>query len=255
MVFFRWFIYFTAFLCWIECKILEDSALGLNEVAYHNEPSLIFLGAPSIVRLSSGRLVASYEYFTLPGYTPLPNISVYISDDNGQSWSFKSNITHSYWTTLFVYNNMIYAIGVDNDLDGCTVIHRSDENGATWNYNGSDKGVVLFQGKFEGGVTPVVIANQIVYHATEYWSPPYRFPQDYQAAVMSCDLSKVNPKNEDDPLMNPKNWKITPRFPFDQKWIPKSYPNLTAPGFLEGNIVIVPKPSSNELRVLNIIRF
>jgi hypothetical protein len=251
----RWFIFFTAFLYWIECKIIEDSALGLNEVAYHNEPSMIFLGAPSIVRLSSGRLVACYEHFTMPAYAQIPNVTVYISDDNGQSWSFSSNITHTFFTTLTVYNNMIYAIGIDNDSNGGTVIHRSSDNGATWNYNGSDKGVILFREKFAGGVTPIVIANQVMYHGTEYWPSPSRYPQDYQAAIMSCDLSKFTGTEEDDPLMNPKNWRITPPLPFDQKWIPKSYPHLYAPGFLEGNVVIVPKPSSKELRVLNIIRF
>jgi hypothetical protein len=100
--------------------MIEDSALGLNEVAYHNEPSLIFLGAPSIVRLSSRRLVACHEYFTLPGYIQI------------------------FFTTLTVYNNMIYAIGIDNNSNGGTVIHRSNDNGATWNYNRSDKGVILY---------------------------------------------------------------------------------------------------------------
>lgn len=69
--------------------------MGLNEVAYHSEPSQIYIGAPSIVRLPSGRLVACHEYFTLSSYVPPPNVSVYISDDNGESWSFSSNITHT----------------------------------------------------------------------------------------------------------------------------------------------------------------
>ncbi len=103
--------------------MIEDSALGLSEIAYHNEPSLIFLGGPSIIRLPTGRLIASHEYFSLASNVSLPNITVYFSDNNGQSWSFLSNMTHTYLTTLFVYNNMIYAIGIDNGLHGATVIH------------------------------------------------------------------------------------------------------------------------------------
>ena len=67
----------------IECKLIEDSTLNLNEVAYHNEPSEIYLGSPSIVRLSSGRLVASHDFFGSGcGSNPV-NVSIYISDDNG----------------------------------------------------------------------------------------------------------------------------------------------------------------------------
>jgi hypothetical protein len=55
-------------------KIIEDSSLDLNEIAYHNESSQIYLGAPSIVRLSSGRLVVSHEYFTQSSYIAIDKI-------------------------------------------------------------------------------------------------------------------------------------------------------------------------------------
>jgi len=44
-------------------KPIEDSRLDLNEVAYQNEKSRIFLGSSSIIRLSSGRLLASDDFF------------------------------------------------------------------------------------------------------------------------------------------------------------------------------------------------
>ena len=44
--------------------------------------------------------------------------------------------------------------------------------------------------------------------------------------------------------------------PFDENWIPKSYPIIIEPGYLEGNVVILPKPSSpDQIRVLNVLRF
>jgi hypothetical protein len=234
---------------------MEDTSLDLNEVAYHDEPSQIYLGSPSIVRLSSGRLVASHDFFGV-GYGSQPrNVSVYISDDNGETWSFISYIKHSYWTTLAVYNNMIYAIGTDSDSNAKIRIHRSSDNGASWNYNGNDDGVILFNGSFATGPTPIVIANQVMYRGIEAWPAPSRWPDDFQAAIISCDFSKFSGLTADDPIMSPNNWRLTPPLVFNNDWIPKSFPNITKPGYLEGNVVIVPKPSSKELRVLNIIRF
>lgn len=234
---------------------LEDSSLGLNEVIYHDEPSKIFLGSPSIVRLSSGRLVASHDFFG-PGYKSQPrNVSVYISDDQGETWIFTSFIKHSYWTTLAVYNDMIYAIGTDDDANANVIIHRSSDHGASWNYNGNDEGVILFKGSFATGPTPIVIANGVMYRGIEAWPAPSRWPDDFQAAIISCNVSKFTELTDDDPIMFPSNWRLTPPLAFNTEWIPKSFPNITRPGFLEGNVVIAPKPSSNEVRVLNIIRF
>ena len=72
-------------VCLIECKRIADSTLDLNEVAYHDEPSEIYLGSPSIVRLSSGRLVASHDFFGKGCGSNPANVSIYISDDQGQT--------------------------------------------------------------------------------------------------------------------------------------------------------------------------
>ncbi|CAF5027945.1 unnamed protein product [Rotaria sp. Silwood1] len=239
----------------IECMRIPDSNLDLNEVAYHDEPSKIYLGSPSIIRLSSGRLVASHDFFG-SGYSFQPrNVSVYISDNNGETWSFISYIKHSYWTTLAVYNDIIYAIGTDSDSNANIIIHRSNDYGLSWNYNGSDDGIILFHGSFATGPTPIVIANQVIYRAIEYWPAPSRWPTDFQAAIISCNLSKSSEFIEDDPIMSPNNWQLTSPLVFNKEWIPKSFPYLNSPGYLEGNVVIVPKPSSKEIRILNIIRF
>ncbi|CAF2666325.1 unnamed protein product [Rotaria sp. Silwood2] len=245
-------IYLMPFSHIIECTRIPDSSLDLNEVAYHDEPSNIYLGSPSIIRLSSGRLVASHDFFG-SGYRSQPrNVSVYISDNNGETWSFISYIKHSYWTTLAVYNDIIYAIGTDSDSNANIIIHRSSDNGSSWIYNGDDNGVILFHGSFATGPTPIVIANQVMYRAVEAWPAPSRWPTDFQAAIISCNLSK---SSTDDPIMSPNNWRLTPPLIFNKEWIPKSFPNISAPGYLEGNVVIVPKVSSKEIRVLNVIRF
>jgi hypothetical protein len=153
---------------------------------------------------------------------------------------------------------MVYAIGTDKDADGSVIIHRSSDNGTTWLYNGSEDGVILFPGKFATGATPIVIANGIMYRAIEYWPAPSRWGVDFQAAIISCDVSAWTTMDDeaDDPVMSSNHWRITPPVPFNQSWIPKSYPILAEPAFLEGNVVILPKSSSmGSIRVLNVIRF
>ena len=254
-----WYFLLNLSLIWsIEGVLIPDSRLNLTEISYHDEPSEIYLGSPSIVRLPSGRLLASHDFFG-SGYRSNPKtVSIFSSDDNGESWLFLSFIKNSYWTTLSVYNGSIYAIGTDSDTNGRIVIHRSNDEGQSWFYRGDDSGVILFDGKFATGATPIVLADQIIYRAVEYFPSPSKWPTDFQAAVISCDLRKAkkNQSNNDDedPIMNRSNWKITPPVPFDRNWIPKSYPFVVAPGFLEGNIVIVAN-GSNDLRVLNILRF
>ncbi len=71
-----------------------------------------YTSVPSIVRLSSGRLVASHDFFG-PGLHAHPdNASICVSDDNGVTWTFVSYIINSFWTALAVYNDKIYAIGI-----------------------------------------------------------------------------------------------------------------------------------------------
>ena len=261
MMFRGWISLVTCYLVLmhsIECKWIEDSSLDLNEIVYHDEPSQIFLGSPSIVRLASGRLVASHDFFGARYGSQPRNSSIYISDDNGETWTFRSYIKHSYYATLTVYQNNIYAIGVDNDAKANIIIHRSSDNGTSWSYNGDDNGVVLFQGSYFTSPTPIVMANQVMYRAIENFPSPYRSPVDYQATIISCDLSKFSAIGDDDPLMSAKNWRMTPPLPFNKDWIPKSYSNITSPGFANGNVVILPKPSSSsgdEIRILNVLRF
>ncbi|UJR20301.1 hypothetical protein I4U23_023432 [Adineta vaga] len=258
MFFIQWICLFV-FSYVVLCKHIPDSRLDLDEVVYHDEPSKIYLGSPSIVRLSSGRLVASHDFFG-PGYQSQPrNVSIYVSDDNGENWMFRSYIKHSYWTTLAVYNDMIYAIGTDSDTNANIIIHRSSDHGTSWNYNGNDDGIILFHGSFATGATPIVIANQIMYRAIEAWPAPSRWPDDFQAAIVSCNLTKANQSTMDDdndPIMSSNNWRITPPLSFNTSWIPKTFPNITKPGYLEGNVVVsTATTGSKELRIFNIIRF
>lgn len=251
-------IIFSIFSSKIFSIPIEDSRLDLNEVAYQNEKSNIYLGSPSIVRLSSGRLLASHDFFGKGYKDSIKNVSIYSSDDNGLTWLFLSYIKPSFFTALTVYQDRIYAIGVDGKHQSGIIIHRSLDQGLTWNYQNDSSGVILFSGAFSTGATGIVLANNVIYRSIEYRTVPGHWPQEFQAAIISCNLTSLSTDNieENDPLMNPKNWKITPPLIFNQTWIPSSYPNLTAPGYLEGSVVISTKNNStDDIRVFNIMRF
>ena len=238
-------------------KPIQDSSLGLNEVAYHNEKSKIFLGSPSIVRLSSGRLLASHDYFGKGYNASIKNVTVYSSDDNGVTWSVISYIKPSFFTSLTVYEDRIYAIGITGEHHSGIIIHRSVDQGLTWKYQNKSGGIVLVQGAFASGATAIVLANNVLYRSIEYRTVPGRWPEEFQAGVISCNLTSLSTNDviDNDPIMNASNWRITSPLVFDQKWIPPSYPNLTAPGYLEGSVVIFPQSNSSDIRVINVMRF
>ena len=69
--------------CSLVCgKPIEDSRLGLNEVAYQNDKLKIYLGSPSIIRSSSGRLLASHDYYGKICNASIKNVSINASDGN-----------------------------------------------------------------------------------------------------------------------------------------------------------------------------
>ena len=178
------------------------------------------------------------------------------------NWTFLSWIERSYWATLTVLDGVVYALGTDNDYNGNVILHRSRDDGRSWAFNGSSAGVVLFHGSFATGPTPIVLADGVLYRAIEMWPSPIRWPQGFQAAMLSCNLTALPSVNG---IMAPAAWRITSALPSDLTWIPKSWPTLSAPGFLEGNAVILPPhssaasgsipPSSLAARVVNVLRF
>ena len=126
--------------------------------------------------------------------------------------------------------------------------------GHSWAHNGSSAGVVLDGRAFATGPTPIVIADDVLYRAVETWPAPYRWPQGFGAVMLSCNLSGM--KGTDERVMQANQWQLTQPLAFDAAWLPKSFPTLTAPGFLEGNAVILPPPTpSGAARVLNVLRF
>ena len=70
------------------------------------DPENIYTGSPSIARLSSGRLIVSYEWFRpKPFKESVPNSTeILVSDDNGHTWEMIS-CQDFIWATIWTYEN------------------------------------------------------------------------------------------------------------------------------------------------------
>jgi len=71
------------------------------------------MGTPSILRTSSGKLLASHDYNGV-----LYNTSaVYKSVNEGQTWSKCQDISGVFWGKIFEYSGAIYLLGTSAYLN------------------------------------------------------------------------------------------------------------------------------------------
>lgn len=86
------------------------------------------LGAAQIARLSSGRLVASYEERPVGTKDDVVSTIVSSSDDGGINWTPRARLALGS-ARLFATSTGVHALGVH---DGLIVIARSTDTGTTW---------------------------------------------------------------------------------------------------------------------------
>ena len=66
--------------------MLAHTSLNLTEVVWSYEPSYIYLGSPSVLRVPDGSLLVTSDRFG-SGFAHQPrNVSVHRSTDNGATW-------------------------------------------------------------------------------------------------------------------------------------------------------------------------
>ncbi|EGD76117.1 hypothetical protein PTSG_00825 [Salpingoeca rosetta] len=232
----------------VEAHPMQDTTLELNEIVWHPEKPQIYIGSPTLVRLSNGNILAGADRFG-SGFTGQPrNVSVFLSEDNGTSWNQVAWVTNQYWSNLFQVDTQttppapVYLLGTSSDANGGIKISASFDGGRTWPsttmlFNATEKGY------YATGATPTLLAsNGRIYRAIELDVPPYAWGRDFAAVVVSADA------NAD--LLNASSWSITPPLPFNRSWVPPSWPTLDKPGYLEGNMVEGPDGT-----LYNILRF
>lgn len=96
-------------------------------VAESPNPATTSLFTPSILRLPSGRLVASFEQGGAGRDQGRPNAVILTSDDHGRTWQPRGRVrmTHG---RVFAAGKSLYYLGHEGDLR----ISRSDDAGETW---------------------------------------------------------------------------------------------------------------------------
>ena len=192
----------------------------------------VCVGSPDIIRLPSGRLIASMELWLKrptsgdEGGIDYPHhCKIKASNDGGRTWKQISTngIT---WGSLFYVQDALHMIGNDPHKRDIRII-RSPDDGESWT-----KPAVLFDdSRYHGSATPVHLKDGFVYRAFE------DMDQNSASLVVAGDLSKG--------LLDSNAWRMSnkvepPRStPFLSRGASNARVGRDSIGtwFLEGNVI------------------
>ncbi len=196
----------------------------------------ISLGSPSVLKLSDGVLLCSYDY-NGKGYKPVNGGSndagISMSEDNGATWTQIAIIPRMLWGSLFCIDNTVYLMGRDT-ATGKLAIVKSTDSGYTWTAT-SEGQIDSSVGSAHRAPTPAVIHNGRVYLACEDSCDAYGVAQNVptkRAYMMSAPVASN--------LLLASSWTKSDYMPFDPAWVgDDGYygGSNTGFGFYEGNAV------------------
>jgi hypothetical protein len=192
--------------------------------------------SPSLLRLPNGLLLASHDIYW--GAAAQNRTHVFVSRDNGTTWSFCSEIFPAFWTKLFYHRGGPYAFGMDGEYGDLNIFKSTDE-GLTWSQptlmcKGGNRDV----GGPHKAPMPVVEFKGRLWTAFEYGS--WSLPNYHDAGHASIAVG-------DDPMVS-ENWTISKFLPYANDW--DGVCEGLARGYLEGNVVITPQDT-----LVNILRY
>jgi hypothetical protein len=192
--------------------------------------------SPSLLRLPNGDLLASHDIYW--GGCAQNLTHVFVSKDDGKSWSYLSRIYPSFWTKLFYHRNALYAFGTNGEY-GDLNIFCSTDNGLTWNLptlmcRGGNRDI----GGPHKAPMPVVAFKGRLWTAFEYGS--WGLPTFHDAGVASIAVA-------DDPMVS-ENWTLSGFLRYSNGW--DGVCEGEARGYLEGNVVV-----TRDDRLVNILRY
>ncbi|MGI6706534.1 MAG: sialidase family protein [Clostridia bacterium] len=193
---------------------------------YTYEPSGRSPASPSLVRLPGGELLASHDIYW--GEEAQNLSKVFISRDEGKSWSYLSDVYPCFWGKLFVHRGVLYMLGTSTEY-GALLLFSSKDGGESW----SSPIEILSGGSREKG-GPHKAPMPILESYGRLWTAI-----DYGSWSIGGHASGVASVPVDVDLMDPMNWTVSPFLPYDSRW-PGTIQG-GSPGLLEGNVVMTPE--------------
>ena len=104
-----------------------------------DDPALAFSGqylcSPCLIRLPSGRLLASMDVFR--GNAPQNLTLIYYSDDDGQSWHYLTELFPCFWGQMFYENGRLYMLACSTEYSDL-LIGKSTDGGKTFGFERPD---------------------------------------------------------------------------------------------------------------------
>ncbi len=215
--------------------------MQLIQLRYQDPATRTYLGSPSLVRLPTGDLLATHDYFGPSCPRNHENeehlTSVYRSGDDGTTWTNATHLANAYWGSLFLQGGSVYHLGTSQQY-GSIVIRRSDDNGNTWSHPADETTGLLFRGgplrvapNYHCAPVPVVESNGRLYRAFEDCDPCV-WGSGFRALVIAA--------NVDADLLQASSWTMSNKLAFDPAWVPAAWGEVPVAGWLEGNVVVAP---------------
>lgn len=203
-------------------------------VAHSPASSGVYLGSPSVVRLRSGELLASHDFFGT-GSTG-DRVNVYGSKDRGLTWERRSDFRGGFWSSLFEHRGAVYLLGTSRQ-DGDVVIRRSTDRGRSWSEpKDGTSGLLLSDARYHCAPTPVIEHGGRLWRAFEDVMGPGGWGSNFRSLMMSAAL--------DADLLDASQWRVSERLGRDPSWLEGRFG-----GWLEGNAVVAP-----DGHVVNLLR-
>lgn len=182
--------------------------------------------SPSLVRLSDGALLASHDVYWGDAGQNLSKL--FRSADGGRSWEFVTDLFPCFWGKLFEHRGVLYMLAMATEY-GALLIGASRDGGRNWTAPS-----LLLEGGSRNAGGPHKAPMPVVAHAGRLWTAV-----DFGSWTIGGHRSGVISAKEDEDLLDPASWTVTPFLPYDPAW-PGAVRGGDKPNLLEGNVVAAP---------------